>query len=100
MSEFKLTAKQDEAQIKAFATEAGLPVFVEGAAAGGTYRFMGDEQGAIMLPDDAVAPLLGARLSAMTPHCDPTVNLYDAYHVVDGGTLVAIWPVTARGRSA
>jgi 3-hydroxy-D-aspartate aldolase len=33
------------------------------------------------------------------PHCDPTVNLYDTYHVVDGDTLVALWPVSARGRS-
>jgi len=34
------------------------------------------------------------------PHCDPTVNLYEAYHVVRGETLEAIWPVSARGRSA
>jgi D-serine deaminase-like pyridoxal phosphate-dependent protein len=27
------------------------------------------------------------------------VNLYEAYHVVKGDTLVEIWPVTARGRS-
>ena len=33
------------------------------------------------------------------PHCDPTVNLYESYHVVKGDTLVEIWPVTARGRS-
>jgi len=36
----------------------------------------------------------------MTPHCDPTVNLYDAYHVVDGDTLTGIWPIEGRGRSA
>jgi D-serine deaminase-like pyridoxal phosphate-dependent protein len=35
------------------------------------------------------------------PHCDPTVNLYDSYHVVagDGETIEASWPVSARGRS-
>jgi D-serine deaminase-like pyridoxal phosphate-dependent protein len=33
------------------------------------------------------------------PHCDPTVNLYDAFHVVSGDTLQEIWPVSARGRS-
>ena len=43
---------------------------------------------------------LGGLVTLMTPHCDPTANLYDAYHVVRGDTLVAIWPVTARGRSA
>ena len=29
----------------------------------------------------------------MTPHCDPTVNLHDWYHVVRGDTLVDVWPV-------
>jgi D-serine deaminase-like pyridoxal phosphate-dependent protein len=32
-------------------------------------------------------------------HCDPTVNLHDRYHVVEGEMVVEIWPVTARGRS-
>ncbi|THD37497.1 MAG: DSD1 family PLP-dependent enzyme [Sphingomonas sp.] len=89
-----------DAGLKAFATEAGMPVIMAGAPAGSSYRFMGDEHGAVVVPDGEAAPALGARLTAMTPHCDPTVNLYDAYHVVRGDTLVAIWPVTARGRSA
>ncbi|MEO5938935.1 MAG: DSD1 family PLP-dependent enzyme [Sphingomonas sp.] len=89
-----------DAGLKAFATEAGAPVILAGAPEGSTYRFMGDEQGAVIVPDGAAAPTLGERITAMTPHCDPTVNLYDAYHVVRGDTLVAIWPVTARGRSA
>ena len=89
-----------DAGLKAFATEAGVPQILTGAPDGSIYRFMGDEHGAVIVPDGAAAPALGARLTAMTPHCDPTVNLYDAYHVVRGDTLVAIWPVTARGRSA
>ena len=32
------------------------------------------------------------------PHCDPTVNLYDTYHVVEGEVLKALWPVSTRGR--
>jgi D-serine deaminase-like pyridoxal phosphate-dependent protein len=89
-----------DAGLKAFATEAGVPVIVDGAPPGSTYRFMGDEHGAVVVPDGTATPGLGERVTAMTPHCDPTVNLYDAYHVVRGDTLVAIWPVTARGRSA
>ena len=61
------------------------------------YRFMGDEHGAVIGSD---LPGLGARITLGTPHCDPTVNLYDAYHVISGEVLTAIWPVTARGRSA
>ena len=86
-----------DAGLKAFATDAGSPVVLAGAGADARYRFMGDEQGAVIGSD---LPGLGARVTLATPHCDPTVNLYDAYHVVRGEELTAIWPVTARGRSA
>jgi 3-hydroxy-D-aspartate aldolase len=89
-----------DAGLKALATEAGPPLILAGAAAGTSYRFTGDEHGALIAPAGVASPALGDRVTLMTPHCDPTVNLYDAYHGVRGDTLVDIWPVTARGRSA
>jgi D-serine deaminase-like pyridoxal phosphate-dependent protein len=89
-----------DAGLKAMATEAGPPPILAGAAEGSAYRFMGDEHGAIVPPRGVDPPKLGERLTLAAPHCDPTVNLYEAYHVVRGDTLEAIWPVTARGRSA
>ena len=89
-----------DAGLKAFATEAGPPPILAGAPEGSVYRFMGDEQGAILPPKGVAPPRLGERIILAAPHCDPTVNLYEAYHVVRGDTLEAIWPVTARGRSA
>jgi 3-hydroxy-D-aspartate aldolase len=89
-----------DAGLKAFATEAGEPPIVAGAPEGSVYRFMGDEHGAIVPPRGVPPPKLGDRITLAAPHCDPTVNLYEAYHVVRGDTLEAIWPVTARGRSA
>jgi 3-hydroxy-D-aspartate aldolase len=89
-----------DAGLKAFATEAGAPPILAGAPEGSTYRFMGDEHGAIVPPRGIAPPKLGDRLTLAAPHCDPTVNLYEAYHVVRGDTLEAIWPVSARGRSA
>ncbi len=50
-------------------------------------------------PEDARAVPLGHLIACMAPHCDPTVNLYDVYHCVRGDTLVALWPIDARGRS-
>jgi len=32
---------------------------------------------------------IGDPITLNIPHCDPTVNLYDSYHVVSGDTLVA-----------
>lgn len=88
-----------DAGFKAFSTDAEPPVLFSGAPEGAGYFFFGDEQGGILLPDGATLPL-GSVLTAMTPHCDPTVNLYDNYYVVKEDRLVDIWPIEARGRSA
>jgi D-serine deaminase-like pyridoxal phosphate-dependent protein len=88
-----------DAGFKAFATDGGLPVVIAGAPAGTTYRFMGDEHGAITDPAARHTWQLGELVRLAVPHCDPTVNLYDAFHVMTGDTLEAIWPVSARGRS-
>jgi 3-hydroxy-D-aspartate aldolase len=87
-----------DAGLKAFATDAGCPLVLSGAPVGATYTFMGDEHGALHLPGGATLPL-AHRITLGAPHCDPTVNLYDTYHVVQGDTLGALWPVAARGRS-
>lgn len=88
-----------DAGLKSFATEAGPPPIHSGAPDGTTYFFFGDEQGGLSFASGSNGLALGARLRCVTPHCDPTVNLYDFYHVMDGDRLVALWPVDARGRS-
>lgn len=87
-----------DAGFKAFATDAGAPALHSGAPEGASYFFFGDEQGGIMLGSYRLEP--GSAVTCTAPHCDPTVNLYDAYHVVDAERLVDIWPIEARGRSA
>lgn len=87
-----------DAGLKAFAADAGLPVLVSGAGKTASYFFFGDEQGGVLCGEAADRPALGDVLSCIVPHCDPTVNLYDAIHVVEGDVLVDIWPIEARGR--
>jgi len=88
-----------DAGLKAMATEKGPPMILKGAVEGATTRFMGDEHLAVIAPEGKAAPAHGEQVILTPPHCDPTVNLYESYHVVKGDTLVDIWPVTARGRS-
>jgi 3-hydroxy-D-aspartate aldolase len=88
-----------DAGLKAMATEKGPPVILSGAVEGATTRFMGDEHLAVIAPEGKAAPGFAEQVILTPPHCDPTVNLYEAYHIVKGDTLVEIWPVTARGRS-
>ena len=87
-----------DAGFKALATDGGPPAIVAGAPPGATYRFMGDEHGAVIDPSGKHVWRLGDPVRLAVPHCDPTVNLYDSYHVLAGDTLEAIWPVSARGR--
>ncbi len=82
-----------DAGLKALSTDAGPPVVM----GGGRYAFMGDEHGAVISEGGAL-PGLGGRVTLQPGHCDPTVNLHDAFHVVEGDMVVEIWPVTARGR--
>lgn len=87
-----------DAGLKSFATDAGPPRIVGGAPEGTLYLFRGDEQGGLDCGGRDV-PAVGATITCAVPHCDPTVNLYDHYHVVRDDTLIDIWPVDARGRS-
>lgn len=86
-----------DAGFKAFSTDAEPPLVLSGAPPGSKYFFMGDEHGALVCPDGK-APALAGVVTLAAPHCDPTVNLYDTYHVVERDTLRALWPVAARGR--
>ncbi len=86
-----------DAGLKAFSVGFGDPVIASGAPDGATYSFMGDEHGRITFADEADTLGLGSGVECIAPHCDPTISLYDAYHVVQDDTLVDIWPIDGRG---
>ena len=85
--------------IKSFAMDKGAPIIVRGAPEGSTCLAIADEHGRVDIPAGAVKPAINARILCATPHCDPTVNLYDWYHCHRKDTLVDLWPVNARGCS-
>lgn len=86
-----------DAGTKSFATDSVEPIVARGLDGESRYQFFGDEHGKLIV-DAEHRPPLGAHIEFVTPHCDPTVNLYDRFHVVEGDALVDIWPIEARGR--
>jgi D-serine deaminase-like pyridoxal phosphate-dependent protein len=82
---------------KSFATEGGMPWVLSPKLAESKYKLMGDEHGGIDYDPKDGTLNVGDLVEFLTPHYDPTINLYDRYHVVRGDTLVDIWPVDARG---
>lgn len=86
-----------DAGLKSFATDGPLPRVCEGAPAGTTYAFFGDEHGRLTFPAPADGLPLGSVVKLLTPHCDPTINLHDYLHVAHNDTIVDIWQIVARG---
>lgn len=65
----------------------------------GRIEWCGDEFGRILpAPGEATRPI-GTVVECSVPHCDPTINLHDVLHVVEGDRLVAQWAVEGRGRA-
>jgi D-serine deaminase-like pyridoxal phosphate-dependent protein len=87
-----------DAGLKAFATDGPPPRPAGTRFAESTYGFFGDEHGALTRPGGAPVGL-GERVELLTPHCDPTVDRYDAYHVVHADRLAAIVPIEAARAS-
>lgn len=83
------------AGFKALATDGPAPQPICGTEAGWQYEFFGDEYGLLRVGNEKLA--VGDYVDLVTPHCDPTVNLHDYYHVIEGDTLVDIWGIDGRG---
>jgi len=59
-------------------------------------RFFAEEH-ALFDVDERCRLELGDTVELVPGYAPTTVNLYDAYHVVEGGVVTAIWPVIPRG---
>jgi len=112
-----------DAGLKALSTDGPPAKVIAGAPTGSVWRPMGDEHGAIFraealpmlreagrdplaferaidradreLPHSDDLPKLGDTVWLQPGHCDPTVNLYDAFQVWDGDRWER-WPIDAR----
>jgi D-serine deaminase-like pyridoxal phosphate-dependent protein len=86
-------------------TDAGTKALVGGnlieivGATGMTYKTFGDEFGWITYQNPSRTYKVGDKLEVITPHCDPTVNLYDQIYGTRKDRVEVVWPITARGKS-
>jgi D-serine deaminase-like pyridoxal phosphate-dependent protein len=79
---------------KSCTTDHGMPDVKD--VPGASVMFLADEHATITVPADC--PLAPGDSVALWPsHIDPTINLHDVFYVVDGTTVVDVWPISARG---
>lgn len=85
---------------KAFSTDRPFrPRAKDPALADVPFAWGGDEHGRLDLTKAQTDVKLGDRLEFIVPHCDPTVNLYDAIHCLRGDRVEMVWRIAARGMS-
>lgn len=59
----------------------------------------GDEHGKITALNNARLPTNGDVIELIVPHCDPTINLFDKFYIVENDTVIDIWGIDLRGKS-
>ena len=79
---------------KSVTKDHGLPA-VDGIA-GAAITALNDEHAVIAIPPSSRIQV-GARIWLIPSHTDPTVNLHDAFTVIEGDHIVDVWPIAARG---
>jgi len=88
-----------DAGLKALYQDGGRPQVFGEMAGRWQYDWWGDEYGRITYADQATAPALGSVLELIPSHCDPTINLFDRFHLVRGNVAVGEWEIDLRGCS-
>jgi 3-hydroxy-D-aspartate aldolase len=83
-----------DAGLKASSIDSGMPRVADYGDV--EYVKASDEHGVLQI-SGATRFKVGDKLKLIPGHCDPTVNLYDAYVCMRNGRVEALWPVTARG---
>jgi len=79
---------------KSMSKDHGYPLARD--VAGASVLALNDEHATIGVPSGC-ALSVGDRVYFQPSHIDPTINLHDAFHVVDGERVVDVWPIAARG---
>lgn len=59
----------------------------------------GDEHGKITADEGVPLPKVGEVLELVVPHCDPTINLFDKFYIIENEKVIEEWPIDMRGKS-
>ena len=59
----------------------------------------GDEHGKITADAGITLPANGEVLELIVPHCDPTINLYDYFFIIENDKVIDVWDIDLRGKA-
>ena len=59
----------------------------------------GDEHGKITADAGFKLPVNLDVIELIVPHCDPTINLYDYFYIIENDIVIDVWDIDLRGKS-
>ncbi len=72
------------------------PKIISHAGLSYDWDLFGDEHGKVT---GSSLPVVGDLIEMIVPHCDPTINLFDKFYVIENDVVVDIWDIGLRGKS-
>lgn len=74
------------------------PQIIDDRALKYTWGGFGDEHGKI-ISEKSLLPSLGEQIPLILPHCDPCINLFDQFFVIENDIVIDVWDIDMRGKS-
>lgn len=62
------------------------------------WSLFGDEHGKVTADSGVELPKVGEVLELIVPHCDPTINLFDEFHISENDQIIEQWKIDMRGK--
>lgn len=88
-----------DAGLKSMYRDGAAPIVLYPDDRACSYDWFGDEYGKISFSGEIGSLKPGSIFELMVSHCDPTVNQFDYFHVVENERVVEVWPIDLRGKS-
>ena len=88
-----------DAGLKSMYKDGAAPIVLYPDDRACSYDWFGDEYGKISFSGEIGSLKPGSVFELMVSHCDPTVNQFDYFHVVENERVVEVWPIDLRGKS-
>ncbi len=88
-----------DAGLKALYTDNTRPRIISHPGLEYDWAGFGDEHGRVTALPGFSLPIVGEVLELVVPHCDPTINLFDYFYIVENGQVIDKWPINLRGCS-
>ena len=85
-----------DAGLKALYKDPTPPKIIQPSGLHYDWDLFGDEHGKVT---GAPLPKIGDVLEMIVPHCDPTINLFDRFYIIEDNEVADIWPIDLRGKS-